>query len=228
MSSYLNVFLSIAGSVDYIHNDLNLIHRDLKPANIFLAQDNSIKLGDFGLTTSVYDTKYTRFERKNSVSSINSTTVSYHTKNVGTAMYAASEQLNDNYYDQKCDIFSLGLILFELVYPLRTAMEKHERFAELRKGSLPKAFQQRYAGLSRLILQMTDLDVNNRPDISGVIKAVESEISRFEDSLTLGFDISDIINSRDRFYSLDARDMISIKINGDDSDKEDSFILQFN
>jgi serine/threonine protein kinase len=100
MVNYLNIFLSIAKSVDYVHN-VNLIHRDLKPANIFISKDNIIKLGDFGLATEVSDSKYIKFERKNSFGSSSSTSLSYHTKNVGTVLYAAIEQLNDNYYDQK-------------------------------------------------------------------------------------------------------------------------------
>jgi serine/threonine protein kinase len=219
MVNYLNIFISIVRSVDYIHK-LNLIHRDLKPANIFINKENIIKLGDFGLTTEVIDTKYQKVERKGSDSSMNTTALSYHTKNVGTAMYAANEQINDNYYDQKCDIFSLGLILFELVYPLTTAMEKHERFAELRKSIIPKNFQQRFNNLGRVILQMTDVDVNNRPDSKSVIKAIESEIFRLENS-TLGLDISEIIMTRDRCYSVDVENVI---LGSDD----DSFTLEFN
>jgi translation initiation factor 2-alpha kinase 4 len=100
MVSYLRIFLSIAQSVEYVHSQ-NLIHRDLKPANIFITKDTTIKLGDFGLATEVTDRKYLKFERKLSDSSEISTCLSYHTKNVGTVLYAANEQLNDNYYDQK-------------------------------------------------------------------------------------------------------------------------------
>jgi serine/threonine protein kinase len=106
MVSYLQIFHSVAKSVDYIHN-LNLIHRDLKPANILITKDTKIKLGDFGLATELSNKKYSNFDRKCSESSnySNSTCLSYHTKNVGTTLYAANEQLNDNYYDQKVNFY---------------------------------------------------------------------------------------------------------------------------
>jgi serine/threonine protein kinase len=99
--SYLQVFLAIARSVEYIH-DRSLIHRDLKPANIFITKDTKIKLGDFGLATEVakYETKLVR-KCSDASDCSHSTDLSYHTKNVGTALYAAHEQLHENYYDQK-------------------------------------------------------------------------------------------------------------------------------
>jgi serine/threonine protein kinase len=100
MVSYLRIFLSVAQSVAYVHES-NLIHRDLKPANIFIGHNAEIKLGDFGLATEVTDKKYVGLVKTTDCSSEISTCLSYHTKNVGTAMYAANEQLNDNYYDQK-------------------------------------------------------------------------------------------------------------------------------
>jgi serine/threonine protein kinase len=100
MVSYLRIFLSVANSLAYVHES-NLIHRDLKPANIFISKDNEIKLGDFGLATEVTDKKYLQYRKTTDCSSEISTCMSYHTKNVGTAMYAANEQLTDNYYDQK-------------------------------------------------------------------------------------------------------------------------------
>jgi serine/threonine protein kinase len=101
MVNYSRIFLSVAKAVVQVHES-NLIHRDLKPANIFITKDSQIKLGDFGLATEVTDKKYSNYVRKCSDSSSDvSTCQSYHTKNVGTVLYAANEQLNDNYYDQK-------------------------------------------------------------------------------------------------------------------------------
>jgi translation initiation factor 2-alpha kinase 4 len=100
MVNYLKVFCAIAQSLQYVHKN-ELIHRDIKPANIFITNESNIKLGDFGLAVNNCDAKYVKYERK--VNTNDST--NYHTKNVGTVLYASNEQLNDNYYNQKVKIF---------------------------------------------------------------------------------------------------------------------------
>lgn len=103
----LNIFESITQAIDYIHYKENLIHRDLKPTNIFLTGERNVKIGDFGLATQLKNMKYSQITRKNSICSnhsageLDNTALSFHTKNVGTLLYASPEQLNDNYYDQK-------------------------------------------------------------------------------------------------------------------------------
>lgn len=47
-----------------------------------------------------------------------------HTGNIGTHFYISPEQMNGLQYDQKVDVFSLGVILFELNYPFVTDMER--------------------------------------------------------------------------------------------------------
>ncbi|NXY48648.1 E2AK2 kinase, partial [Ceuthmochares aereus] len=96
-----NKFLQILKGVEYIHS-ADLIHRDLKPQNIFLSKENKIKIGDFGLVTSLaYGTL---------------------SKNRGTESYMAPEQFEDK-YGKEVDIYALGLIWFEILYPC----SRHEK-----------------------------------------------------------------------------------------------------
>uniref|UniRef100_A0A8C9FCN5 Eukaryotic translation initiation factor 2 alpha kinase 2 n=1 Tax=Pavo cristatus TaxID=9049 RepID=A0A8C9FCN5_PAVCR len=102
-------FLQILKGVEYIHSK-DLIHRDLKPQNIFLSHEGKIKIGDFGLVTSVtYDTL---------------------TKNRGTQSYMAPEQSGDR-YGKEVDIYALGLIWFEILSALVSHHEKNRPTANM-------------------------------------------------------------------------------------------------
>lgn len=63
------------------------------------------------------------------------------TKAVGTGFYRAPEQLKSHKYNEKVDIYSLGIIMFELFYHFRTAMERTDVLKEITfNHQLPKDF----------------------------------------------------------------------------------------
>mmetsp|Transcript_25743 Transcript_25743/g.66301 ORF Transcript_25743/g.66301 Transcript_25743/m.66301 type:complete len:970 (-) Transcript_25743:613-3522(-) len=103
----LGLFEQITNGIKYVH-ECQLIHRDLKPSNIFLLEGSRIKIGDFGLATKLGDTIGT----EELVSTCDSEGLS---KGVGTYIYASPEQRGGQDYSNKTDIFSLGIILFELL-----------------------------------------------------------------------------------------------------------------
>jgi serine/threonine protein kinase len=107
-----------------------------------------------------------------------------HTSNIGTLQYAAPEQLNNNIYDNKVDIFSLGLILLELLYAYKTRMEKNHIHENLKnKRILPELFtnNKNYYEIKELILSMTTFDPNKRPGIVSLIQKLKNIISTIEE-----------------------------------------------
>nr|XP_014430029.1 eukaryotic translation initiation factor 2-alpha kinase 3 isoform X2 [Pelodiscus sinensis] len=113
----LQFFLQIAEAVQFLHSK-GLMHRDLKPSNIFFTVDDIVKIGDFGLVTAM--------DQDEEEESVLTPMPAYarHTGQVGTKLYMSPEQIYGNTYSHKVDIFSLGLILFELLYPFSTQMER--------------------------------------------------------------------------------------------------------
>ena len=90
------------------------IHRDLKPANIYFSIDGrrTVKIGDFGLV------------KEETFNSLDEQKTSFRT---GTELYMSPEQATENnrpLISSKVDIYALGIILFELLYPFRSLMER--------------------------------------------------------------------------------------------------------
>jgi hypothetical protein len=76
----------------------DIIHRDLKPGNVFISDDGTAKLGDFGLALSKERTRLTAQGTM-----------------VGTAAYMAPEQALGGEPDPRCDLYALGAMLYEMV-----------------------------------------------------------------------------------------------------------------
>ena len=88
-------FLELCEVIKYLHTS-HILHRDLKPLNIFLTIDNHIKLGDFGISKILISTN------------------DLTTAPAGTLIYMSPEAIKEEHYSYSCDIWSLGIILFEL------------------------------------------------------------------------------------------------------------------
>lgn len=89
----IHVGMDICSALALCHGK-NIVHRDIKPENIFFNDDGDYKLGGFGIAKILEPS-------------------SHVTTAVGTAAYIAPEQLNGR-YDERVDIYSLGLVLYEL------------------------------------------------------------------------------------------------------------------
>jgi serine/threonine protein kinase len=150
----LKIFKQIVLGLKHIH-DMNIIHRDIKPSNIFLSHDGDFKIGDLGLAKDMTLLSYNPGSvLKNSL----------HTTNIGTATYAAPEQSAEKQtaYTNKVDIYSLGLILFEMFNQFASYHERAKTLNELRTFQmLPQVFETHWsAALCNLIKSM----VSSKPE----------------------------------------------------------------
>ncbi|XP_037027743.1 eIF-2-alpha kinase GCN2 isoform X2 [Bradysia coprophila] len=130
------LFREIAEGLSHIHQQ-GMIHRDLKPVNIFLDSRDQVKIGDFGLAT----TSFLALQSQEQTVHLNSQDIgSSLTGKVGTALYVAPEltgNASKATYNQKVDLYSLGIILFEMSSPqFETGMERVKIMAELRTPAI--------------------------------------------------------------------------------------------
>lgn len=127
--------VQILDAVRYVHSK-GMMHRDLKPSNIFFSLEGNIKVGDFGLVTSTtYGGLHNSYLALKGLVGPGGEEQGHrqHTGNLGTHLYMSPEQVSGKKYDHKVDIYSLGVIFFELHYPFSTDMER----AKVVVGPLP-------------------------------------------------------------------------------------------
>ena len=120
-SSAAYIMKEILLAINHCHSE-KICHRDLKPENILLDSDNRIKIIDFGTAES--------FEKENELQGL-----------IGTAYYIAPEVLKDKgHYDEKCDVWSLGVILYMLLtgLPPFNSTSENGIFKKISVGVYPK------------------------------------------------------------------------------------------
>jgi len=96
--------------------------------------------------------------------------------NVGTYLYACPEVKNNSFYTEKVDMYSLGIILFEMWHPFKTYMERYKNIELLRnQKELPNKFLTEHTKQSDLILKLVDSSPEKRPSAATVLKALPSK-----------------------------------------------------
>lgn len=159
------ILLHLVTALKSIHEQ-NIIHRDLKPDNIFykkiLPQNKLIwKIGDFGLSIS------------HKTSTENQTTSALSVK--GNVRYASPEKNNKFNYDAKSDVFSLGLVFVEILYPFQSTLERNTIFDSIRDNTdwthVSKLIETRYSPVvAKILKEMLHSDPNVRWNIGQVWK----------------------------------------------------------
>ena len=93
----VNVAIQIASALETAHRN-NIIHRDIKPHNIIITEDGIAKVTDFGIAKAVSNSTITAF----------GTTI-------GSVHYFSPEHARGGYTDAKSDLYSLGVVMYEMV-----------------------------------------------------------------------------------------------------------------
>lgn len=173
------LFREILDGIAYIHEQ-GMIHRDLKPVNIFLDSQDHVKIGDFGLATDhPANVAAGTFEVEESSSAVmpKPDPTGNMTGMVGTALYVSPEVQGNTKatYNQKVDLFSLGIILFEMSYrPMTTGAERITVLSQLRVEPMifPEDFAEYEQGTQRKVIEwLLNHDPALRPTAQELLKS---------------------------------------------------------
>ncbi len=93
----LNISIQIASALETAHKN-NIVHRDIKPHNIIITEDGIAKVTDFGIAKAVSNSTITAF----------GTTI-------GSVHYFSPEHARGGYTDAKSDLYSLGVVMYEML-----------------------------------------------------------------------------------------------------------------
>ncbi|XP_073266519.1 eIF-2-alpha kinase GCN2 isoform X2 [Populus alba] len=158
----------IVEGLAHIHAQ-GIIHRDLTPNNIFFDARNDIKIGDFGLA------KFLELEQLDHDAALPTDTAGVSmdgTGEVGTYFYTAPEiEQGWPKIDEKADMYSLGIVFFEVWHPFGTAMERHVILSDLKqKGELPPSWVAQFPEQASLLRRLMSPSPSDRPSANDLLK----------------------------------------------------------
>lgn len=171
----LKIALELADALTRAHH-LKIVHRDIKPANILFARDGSIRLTDFGLARMEHAAELTQSGVL-----------------LGSLQYISPESINGSKADPKMDIWSFGVVLYEMLTGQRpfedgSMSRTLNNILSQPAPSLQTARPDIPAPLDTLVAQMLAKDPNERIEsVRKVAAELESIVQSLPDDVSLDF-----------------------------------------
>ncbi|XP_057449224.1 serine/threonine-protein kinase STY17 isoform X2 [Lotus japonicus] len=167
LPSLLKVAIDVSKGMNYLHQN-NIIHRDLKTGNLLMDENELVKVADFGVARVI-------------------TQSGVMTAETGTYRWMAPEVIEHKPYDQKADVFSFGIALWELLtgeLPYSYLTPLQAAVGVVQKGLRPSIPKNTHPRLSELLQRCWKQDPIERPAFSEIIEILQNIAKEVNDTKT--------------------------------------------
>ncbi|KAG2291023.1 hypothetical protein Bca4012_006966 [Brassica carinata] len=164
LPALLKVAIDICKGMNYLHQN-NIIHRDLKAANLLMDEHEVVKVADFGVA---------RVKAQTGVM----------TAETGTYRWMAPEVIEHKPYDHKADVFSYGIVLWELLtgkIPYEYMTPLQAAVGVVQKGLRPTIPKKTHPKMRELMERLWEKDPTLRPDFSEIIEQLQEIAKEVEE-----------------------------------------------
>eukprot|EP00640_Fibrocapsa_japonica_P002176 CAMPEP_0113943622 /NCGR_PEP_ID=MMETSP1339-20121228/26932_1 /TAXON_ID=94617 /ORGANISM="Fibrocapsa japonica" /LENGTH=342 /DNA_ID=CAMNT_0000948553 /DNA_START=75 /DNA_END=1106 /DNA_ORIENTATION=+ /assembly_acc=CAM_ASM_000762 len=176
-TSGIEYALQLAQVMLYLHENADpvdhILHRDLKPENIGISHDGHLKLFDFGLSKAIPKSRFMQDGIK-------------MTGDVGTLRYMAPEVALSKKYNEKAEVYSFGMILWQILShrkPFDHIVRADEYFEYVFKGGLIPHIDEGWpSDLQNLLQACWNKDPQDRPSFAEVVSVFEAIMDRAGES----------------------------------------------
>ncbi|MEE9553206.1 MAG: serine/threonine-protein kinase [candidate division Zixibacteria bacterium] len=159
---------NVAEGLKYAHSQ-NLVHRDIKPANIILSSDGRVMIADFGIAKGDDDLSITATGQL-----------------IGSPAYMSPEQAAGRPHDHRSDIFSLGIIMYEMIAGEKPFKgETYQAMVTSIMSDKPEPLKKLRVdvndGINNVVLKAIEKDVESRfQNVEEMSDAIYSQLERFK------------------------------------------------
>ncbi|XP_021731067.1 serine/threonine-protein kinase STY8-like [Chenopodium quinoa] len=162
LQSLLRAAIDVSMGMEYLHKN-NIVHRDLKTANLLMEKMGVAKIADFGVA---------KVQTQSGVM----------TAETGTYRWMAPEVIGHQPYDHKADVFSFGIVIWELLtgeLPYSSLTPLQAAIGVVQKGLRPAIPKHVHSNLADLLERCWHLDPTLRPnfsEVTGVLQQMAKEV----------------------------------------------------